>query len=725
MNARSPDLNSPMRSLRSSLAKSLIGVTLLATLLLGTVIFLETRSLLTNSVETQLANLQRSHARSIASGIDAIGSTVSVIATDEETSEALSAFSSAFASLDARSDLLNQGQRRALAMYYESTFGPEALAAGLELSPPAALVPSAPVAQYLQFHYIVENPNPPDERFQLTVSDGDATSYAAVHEEHHTLLYETWGKRFTDLLLVDVEGNIVYSAAKRTDLGRNLDSEFLGDGLGDLINRRLAGAALGETVFVDFQSYSAALGSPTLFAAAAVSGAQGSIGAVVVEIPAETLNDLTTMGGDWRRAGLGETGEVYVVGRDLLLRSDSRVWLEDEAAYLAAVSSEGYPAEIADAVERFGTTVLQQPVDTAAVETALDGEPFLGRVEDYLGREALTSADRVISEHFDWVVVAQVATSETGRSLMSYIRRVLLTAAILVPLVWLFAVWLARRFTRPFAPIAASASQLAEGDLDVDIPDLGRNELGDVARRIGDLAGSLRRVERAITSEKNETRRLLLAALPPRVVEAYGEDVQVVDDLVDSATVVAIMVRRLVEDSGIDPATTADLAARVSRDLEAVADSFGLERVRSSADQHLFVAGLGRPSADVEKGAEFAVKAESVLDRFTEETGVDIEYHIGLCSGNVISGVIDSDQITYGVFGAPPSVALALAASAPPGQIVIDRGTSHDLGDDWELSDPSDFVDPGGRPLDARVLIGIASSDTDRSGSAEAPSDEA
>ena len=724
MNTRSPDLNSPMRSLRSSLAKRLIGVTLLATLLLGTVIFLETRSLLTSSIETQLVNLQRSHARSIASGIDVIGSTVSVIATDEQTSEALSAFSNAFALLDARSDLLDAGQRRALATYYESAFGAEAQAAGLEVPPPAELVPSTPVAQYLQFHYIVENPNPPDERFHLTVSDGDASSYAAAHEEHHPLLYETWGKRFADLLLVDVEGNIVYSAAKRTDLGRSLDSEFLGEGLGELINRRLAGAALGETVFVDFERYSAALGSPSLFAAAAVSSAQGSIGAVVVEIPVETLNDLTTMGGDWRRAGLGDTGEVYVVGRDLLLRSDSRVWLEDQPAYLDAVSSEGYPAEIADGAVRFGTTVLQQPVDTAAVETALDGEPFLGRVEDYLGREALTSADRVNSEHFDWVVVAQVSTSETGRSLLSYIRRILLTAAILVPLVGLFAVWLARRFTRPFAPIVAGASQLAEGDLDLEIPDLGRNELGDVARRIGDLAGALRRVERAITSEKNETRRLLLAALPPRVVEAYGDDVKTIDDLVDSATVVAITVRRLVEDSGIDPATTADLAARVSRDLEAAAEDVGLERVRSSADQHLFVAGMGRPSADVGKAAEFAVNAKSVLDRFTEETGVDVEYHIGLCSGNVISGLIDSDQITYGVFGAPPSVALALAASAAPGQIVIDRGTSRDLGDDWELSDPSDLVDPCGRPVDARVLIGFASSDTDRSGSPEAPSED-
>ena len=718
--ARSHDINSPMRSLRSSLARRLIGVTLLATLLLGGIIYLETRSLLTDAVETQLDNLQRSRARSIASGIDAIGSTVSVIAADDETSEALTAFASAFAGLGVRSDLLDQGERQALELYYESTYWPAAQAAGLELPPSADLVPTDPVAQYLQFHYIVDNPNPEDERFELTTADGDASSYATAHDEHHTPLYETWGKRFGDLLLVDLEGNIVYSSAKRTDLGRNLESTFIGNGLRELIDRRLAGAALGEAVFVDFQEYSPVLGSPTLFAAAAVSGAQGSIGAVVVQIPVEALNDLTTMGGEWVQAGLGETGEVYVVGRDLLLRSDSRVWLEDEEAYLTAVSTEGYPPDLADAVARYGTTVLQQPVDTAAVETALDGERFLGRVEDYLGRESLTSAARVDSEYFDWVVVAQVSTAETGRSLSSYIRRILLTAAILVPSVGLFGVLLAMRFTRPFVPVVQSASQVAGGDLDVDVPDLGRNELGDVARRIGDLAGSLRSLERAVVSEKDETRRLLLAALPPRIVARYGEGTETVDDLVDSATVVAITVRRLVEGSSIDPETAADLAARLSRDLEAVATSVGLERVRSSADQHLFVAGLGRSSTDVDKAAEFAVESVFALDRFTEGTGVDIEYRIGLCSGNVISGLIDADQITYGVFGGPPSIALALASSAAPGQIVIDRGTSHDLGDEWKLRAAPDMVDLGGRSLDAQVLLGLASTVSESGGSDEA-----
>lgn len=693
----SSTVDAPIRSLRSSLASRLVGVTLLAAILLGGIIFLETRGLLTNAVETRLVDLQHSQARAIASGLNALGATVAVIAADEGTSDALAEFSSAFTTLDARSEPLSPDEQQALERYYEATYDQAAIDAGL--TPPTELVPSGAAARYLQLHYIVENPHTPDERSRLVEADGDSSPYRAAHETHHPQLLETWAGDFADLLLVDEDGNIVYSAMKRSDLGRNLDSEFLGDGLGDEINRRLAAAAIGEAVFVDFRPYTPASGSPTLFAAAAVSGSEGSIGAVVVEVPIATLNRLTTMSGEWRRAGLGDTGEVYVVGRDLLMRSDSRLWLEDEAGYLEAVEAGRY-GDVAAAIARVGTTVLQQPVDTLAVQSALDGEPFFGEVDDYLGRSTLASAERVDTRRFDWVVVAQISTSETGRSMASYVRRILLTAAILVPAVGLFGIALAGRFTRPFAPIVAAASRVAGGDLDVEVPDFGRNELGDVARRVEDLAGSIRGLEAAIAEERAETKRLLLSALPARIVEGMVDGSVDVDDLVDSATIVAIFVRGLVEASSIDSDTAAELSARVSRELEGLAERHGLERMRSSADQHLFVAGLGLPTTDVDRGAELALEARSVLGRFADETGVDIEYGVGISSGNVIAGLIDADQITYGVFGDPPRIAIALASRAAAGQILVDDETAGDLGGDW-LVDPA--TDDAGH---ARILSG-------------------
>ena len=69
-------------------------------------------------------------------------------------------------------------------------------------------------------------------------------------------------------------------------------------------------------------------------------------GALAVEIPNELLVDLTTAGQDWQGTGLGETGEVYVVGEDSTMRTDSRLWLEDPDAYLKLVGDAGYSPEV-------------------------------------------------------------------------------------------------------------------------------------------------------------------------------------------------------------------------------------------------------------------------------------------------------------------------------------------------------------------------------------------
>jgi class 3 adenylate cyclase len=696
------------RSLRRSLALRLTTVALSATLLLGGFIFFETRSLLGDGTNALLVNQQQSQARLVGDGLDGVGDSVSVLARDQAIVAALTEFAAAFDEIGGQPDLLDAGQRRALDDYYNSFVADAIAEAGLDLPPVAELVPRDAASAYLQYHYVVANPFEPGEREALVEAEGDESAYRSVHAARHpTLDEQRRSLRFSDLLLVDGDGNVVYTAEKRADLGRNLvGSPFLGDAVSRRLAERLAAAPVGETVLLDFDRYPPALGTPTLFAAAAVYGTEGTIGTVVVEIPVEALNRITTSDGGWSRVGLGDTGEVYVVGSDLLMRSDSRLWLEDPDAYLEAVAKQGYPAEVSESIALFGTTALLQPVDTAPVEAALDGEPFVSRTRDYLGRRTVSAAGRVENDQLDWVVVAQVTSSEASRSVGAYLRRLAIVAAILTPLVALAGVVLAGLFTRPFRPVVEAADRIARGDLDVEVPDLGRNELGDVGRRLTDLAAFLRSQEEALAEEERETTRLLLAALPGRVVEALRTGERQVRDLADSATLVAVVVTGLVEASSIDGETAVELASRVSRDFETLAETVGLERVRSSADQHLFVAGLGVPSTEADRAAEFALAVGGVLERFAEETGLSAGYRVGISSGRVVSGMLSSDQLTYAMFGEPPQTALALVSIAAPGQILVDGATVPELGDRWILEPVDDLVDLRGEAIEAHALLG-------------------
>jgi class 3 adenylate cyclase len=602
-------------------------------------------------------------------------------------------------------DLLDPGESAAVDRLYGSVV--DAIqAAGLEAPPAGELAPATDAGRYLQYHYIVQNPFEARERKQMVIADLDDSEYGQVHAERHPRLAELSTQLgFGDLLLVDAEGNVVYTTDKRLEFATNAeDGPYRDTGMGMAVTTRLAAAPVGDAVFVDFEIYLPAGGRPSMFVAAAVRNEARTVGAVLVEIPIEVLNELTTGGGDY--AGLGDTGEIYVVGTDQLLRSDSRLWLEDPDAYQAALERAGFEPELGAAVAIFHSTVLLQPVETEAVVEAFDGRLFLGQTSNYLGRKSLTAAGPVGDNQLDWVVVADLASSEADRPLRTYAGRVAIAALILIPIVGLVALFLANRMTRPVEPVVDAAAQVASGQLEITLPDLGRNEFGDVARRLNTLTVDLRAQEQALAREEREIRDLLLSVLPPRIVEQLRSGERSLHDLVDTATVIALTVTGMLDQAGIDPESAVEFAARLSSELEAVADRVGVERVRSSSEQHLFVAGLDTPDAAVSKAAEFALAASTTIERFAAELGIVLIYYAGISAGEVIAGLLRVDQLTYGVFGDPARAALALNAVAGPGQILIGADTAAELGGEWEFEQASDLLDLRGEPVVAKALKG-------------------
>jgi class 3 adenylate cyclase len=674
-------------------------------LLLGALNFYQARELLTDSVTDQLLNQQAAKARAIRNGLDRIEQTVILVARSDGTVDSVMEFSRAYRGLLDEPDLLDPGESAAVDQFYGSVV--DAIqAAGLEAPPAGELAPGTDAGRYLQYHYIVQNPFEARERRQMVTADLDDSEYGQVHAERHPRLAELSTQLgFGDLLLVDTEGNVVYSTDKRLEFATNAeDGPYRDTGMGMAVTTRLAAAPVGDVVFVDFEIYLPAGGRPSMFVAAAVRNEARTVGAVLVEIPIEALDELTTGGGEY--AGLGDTGEIYVVGTDQLLRSDSRLWLEDPDAYRAALERAGFEPELGAAVAIFDSTVLLQPVETEAVVEAFDGRLFLGRTSNYLGRKSLTVAGPVGDNQLDWVVVADLASSEADRPLRTYAGRVAIAALILIPIVGLVALFLADRMTRPVKPVVDAAAQVAGGQLEITLPDLGRNEFGDAARRLNTLTVDLRAQEQALAREEREIRDLLLSALPPRIVEQLRSGERSLHDLVDTATVIALTVTGMLDEAGIDPESAVEFAARLSSELEAVADRVGVERVRSASEQHLFVAGLDTPEAAVSKAAEFALAAATTIERFAAELGIVLTYYAGISAGEVIAGLLSVGQLTYGVFGDPARAALALNAVAGPGQILVGADTAAELGGEWEFEQASNLLDLRGEPVVAKVLKG-------------------
>jgi HAMP domain-containing protein len=545
--------------LRPRLAMVLIGVCLLSVTALGVFSYLTTRAALDDAVEDRLTGLQDTSARRIADGLRTLQGEVASIARSDGVVAALAGFSAAFGELDDGEDTLAPDQVRELEEWYEREVIAVAAAAGLEPPPVDRLLPRSAAGRYLQYHYLVGDPPAGDP--------GYGETYQTYHDR---LVGLTASFGYAGLALVSAGGDVVYSTGARADLGTSVrDGPYADTGLADVLLDRLAHARTGDAVFVDFQRYLPAGGAPVMFLAAAVrgtatvTGTAAVTGAVVVEVPVAALDSITTADGAWESIGLGRSGEVYVVGPDARLRSDSRRWLEEPERYLAEVVDAGYDPALAAEVARTGSTVFLQPVETEPVAEVADGRSFTGSTTNYLGRATLTSAGPVGVEGLDWTIVADLARAEANRPLADYLGRLLVLAAVLVPVVglvgWLLASWLAR----PVRPLLDAATRVAAGDLSTRIGDLGRNEYGDLGRQLDGLTAESRAQRQRLVDEEQQLTGVLLAALPARVADQVRRGDGAMTDVVDTATVVSLTVvgifdrnstgKQLDQDEAVEP----------------------------------------------------------------------------------------------------------------------------------------------------------------------------
>ena len=106
---------------------------------------------------------------------------------------------------------------------------------------------------------------------------------------------------------------------------------------------------------------------------------------MILRLPIEPIS--TALSGDrkWQDEGLGKNGEVYLLGPDQTMRSDSRFLIEDRAAFLQTLRRSALTSRAVDTVDKLNTTILSVPVKHDAAAAALRGETGLKYVNDYRG----------------------------------------------------------------------------------------------------------------------------------------------------------------------------------------------------------------------------------------------------------------------------------------------------------------------------------------------------
>jgi methyl-accepting chemotaxis protein len=242
----------------------------------------------------------------------------------------------------------------------------------------------------LQTRYIADNPHPLGEKHRLDRSDAN-DAYDAAHLRYHPVIrdyLERFG--YYDIFLVDaMSERVVYSVFKEVDYGTRLDEgPFSDSGLGRVAQAALA-AEKSEVVFEDYGTYRPSYDAPAAFMGSPIVESGRVVGAVVLQLPIDRINAIMT-----ERAGLGETGETYLVGSDHLMRSDS--YLDPEHRSVAA--SFRHPQ--------------QGSVRTEAVEAALSGKQSADVITDYNGNAVLSAFSPIDFAGVRWALLAEIDVAE-------------------------------------------------------------------------------------------------------------------------------------------------------------------------------------------------------------------------------------------------------------------------------------------------------------------------
>ncbi|ADQ13682.1 methyl-accepting chemotaxis protein [Halanaerobium hydrogeniformans] len=289
-------------------------------------------------------------------------------------------------------------------------------------------------------------------------------------------LYETVIERFDgyfnnyieeygyyDLFLINNDGEVVYTVAQEDDLGTNLMN-------GPYSDSNLAEAfreGRDNTTLVDYEHYEPS-DEPAIFISSPIMENGNLLGVLALQVADEDINAIMN-----ERTGLGESGETYLVGSDKLMRSNSRF---SQTA-----------------------TILEQSIDTDAVNESLAGMEDSKVIEDYRGVNVLSSYTPIETAGFNWALIAEIDENEAFAAvdrLRTFLMWIILVVVILSALT---AYFFSKSVTNPISKAVSFANNIAEGNLKTSNLNINRkDEIGVLANSLNKMKDDLNKVIRKV-----------------------------------------------------------------------------------------------------------------------------------------------------------------------------------------------------------------------------------
>jgi class 3 adenylate cyclase len=209
-----------------------------------------------------------------------------------------------------------------------------------------------------------------------------------------------------------------------------------------------------------------------------------------------------------------------------------------------------------------------------------------------------------------------------------------------------------------------------------------------------------------LATEREKSDRLLLSLFPDSIARKLRNSNQSVADSFDNVTILfADIVGFTQHASNISPKELVAMLDEIFSEFDALADKYGVEKIKTIGDSYMAVGGLPVPDENHCRSiADMALEINQVIkEKYTAK--YNLKLRIGINTGQAVAGVIGNKKFAYDLWGDSVNIASRFEASGYPEKIHITQDVKNVLGDAYVYEDCGEIAIKGKGMMHSYFLL--------------------
>lgn len=203
------------------------------------------------------------------------------------------------------------------------------------------------------------------------------------------------------------------------------------------------------------------------------------------------------------------------------------------------------------------------------------------------------------------------------------------------------------------------------------------------------FAINLSRQNKRIKEASAENERLLLNILPITIASRLKQGEDTIADRHPNVTVLfSDMVGFTKLSASLEASELVVLLNKLVSEIDALAQAFQIEKIKTIGDAYMAVAGLRAGDDDhAERMVRFASAMNQAVEKINPTLARPIQLRIGVHSGPVVAGIIGSHKFAFDLWGDTVNTASRMESHGIPGRVQLSETTAQLLSEDVTISE--------------------------------------